>query len=541
VKCQNKCCAIIVIVAVTIAALAMRLPKLSQRPMHGDEAVHAAKFKDLLEKNLYRYDPIEYHGPTLNYFTLIPAWLTSAENLTQVTEFTLRIVPVVFGVLLVLLLLLLIDALTPPIAVIAAFLTAISPAMVFLSRYYVQEMLLVCFTFAIIVFAYRYCKTKKIYWALLAGGAVGLTHATKETCLVTFGAMALALGLTLLVNRRQGGDPLKKIHLWHILAAGAVAVAVSALFYSSFFTNPHGIIDSVTTYKTYFIRAAQNRLHIHPWYYYFEVLYETGFNPAMFLNESVIVILAIIGFIAALTKKGVKDTNRNLLRFIAFYTIITTVIYCAIPYKTPWSMLCFFHGIILLAAVGIVVIVRLWTSSYYRIIMVTIFAAVAVTVTCQSILTTYKYYDSPANPYVYAHPTTDVFTIVQKVEEIAAAHPDGRNMYIQVICPDDDYWPLPWYLRSFTNIGWWNHVDFNAPSAPVIIASPSVEPALLKYLYELPPPGQKNLYVSFLEPNTQLRPAIELHGYVKKELWDSYLQKKEPVSVTPSTQNEQKP
>ena len=57
---------------IILLALALRLPRLAQRPMHTDEAVHAIKFGQLLENNDYRYDHFEYHGPTLNYFTLLP-------------------------------------------------------------------------------------------------------------------------------------------------------------------------------------------------------------------------------------------------------------------------------------------------------------------------------------------------------------------------------------------------------------------------------------------------------------------------------------
>ena len=101
----KKCC--IFVLAVMIAAVALRLPRLGQRPMHGDEAVHAVKFGELLEKNFYRYNPDDYHGPTLNYFTLIPAWLSGIHKFKDLNEFTLRIVPVFFGLLLVLMPLLL--------------------------------------------------------------------------------------------------------------------------------------------------------------------------------------------------------------------------------------------------------------------------------------------------------------------------------------------------------------------------------------------------------------------------------------------------
>jgi predicted membrane-bound mannosyltransferase len=134
---------------------------------------------------------------------LIPACISSEAKLTEVNELTLRIVPVFFGVLLILLLLLAADGLGPGAAIFAAVLTAISPAMVFYSRYYIHEMLLVCFTFGAIVCGYRYAQSKSVGWILLTGIFLGLMHATKETCIIAFGSMALALLLTLIISRRS--------------------------------------------------------------------------------------------------------------------------------------------------------------------------------------------------------------------------------------------------------------------------------------------------------------------------------------------------
>ena len=88
--------------AVLILAIALRISRLDIRPMHGDEAVHAYRFGQLLEANNYRYDPNEFHGPTLNYFTLVPALLSGQHTYASLTEITLRIVPVFFGLILVL-------------------------------------------------------------------------------------------------------------------------------------------------------------------------------------------------------------------------------------------------------------------------------------------------------------------------------------------------------------------------------------------------------------------------------------------------------
>jgi len=518
----KKCC--VLILAATIVAIALRLPRLAQRPMHGDEAVHAIKFGELLAEGVYTYNPDEYHGPTLNYLTLIPARLSSAEKLTQVSEVTLRIVPVIFGVLLVLLILPAGDGLGPGAAVYAAILTAISPAMVFYSRYYIQEMLLVCFTFSAIVFGYRYTRNKNIIWALLTGMSLGLMHATKETCIIAFGSMFLALLLMLLMRRSKGAlvNASKAIKPSHLIAGLAAGVIVSALFYSSFLTNPGGIPDSVRTYTTYFDRAGGNTLHIHPWYYYLKILIYSRYADGPIWTEALIVLLAVVGFIAAMTKKGLSSANVNLLRFIGFYTLVLTVVYSVIPYKTPWCMLGFLHGMILLAGVGAVVLVKLMPNVLPRLIILLLLFEGSIHLTWQSYLSNYKFYADSRNPYVYAHPTNEVFTITEKIEEYASVHEDGYDIPVDVICREDDYWPLPWYLRSFKKIRWSNEVVNDAPSAPLIIASPDFETALTNKLYALTPLEKRQMYMFLFDKPyyVWLRPQVKLLGFVRKDLWE---------------------
>ena len=515
----------VLILAATIACIALRLPQLKQRPMHGDEAVHAFKFGELLEQGLYRYDPNEYHGPTLNYLTLIPARLSSAKKLTEISETTLRIVPVFFGVLLVVLLLLVADGLGRASAVCAAILTAISPAMVFYSRYYIQEMLLVCFTFGVIACGYRYTQKKNTKWALLTGMFLALMHATKETCIIAFGSMLLALLLMRLMRSRQNGFVLdtKAVRPSHLVAGLVAAAVVSGLFYSSFLSNPGGILDSARTYTTYFNRAGQNQLHIHPWYYYLKMLIYSRYGSGPVWSEALIVLLAVVGFIVAIRGKGLAGVNFHLLRFIAFYTLVMTVAYSIIPYKTPWCLLGFLHGMILLAAVGAVALVNLTPNISARVVVGVLLIVGGAHLAWQGYLGSYKYYADSRNPYVYAHPTTDVFTITERVEELAKVHPDGHEMQIQFVCPGGDYWPFPWYLRSFPNVWWWNGIDERVMPAPVIIASPSVEPELLAF-FDMPPPGKKDLYVPLFDTYIELRPRVELRGYVTKDLWDSYQQ-----------------
>jgi hypothetical protein len=133
-------------------------------------------------------------------------------------------------------------------------------------------------------------------------------------------------------------------------------------------------------------------------------------------------------------------------------------------------------------------------------------------------------YDADSrNPYVYAHPTREIFTVVEKIQEYADVHEDGRDMPIEVICAGDDYWPLPWYLRSFTRVSWSSRVVDSSSAAPLIIASasPDIEAALAHKLYTLIPPQERKLYMCLFDKPyyVWLRPKVKLLGYVRRDLW----------------------
>ena len=489
--------------------------------MHGDEAVHAYRFGQLLEANNYRYDPTEFHGPALNYFTLIPALLSGRHTYASLTEITLRIVPVFFGLVLVLMPLLLLNGLGRPVAVVACALTAVSPAFVFYSRYYIPEMLLVCFTFGMIVSGYRYARSKKWLWALRTGVFAALCFATKETSVIAFVAIIVALAIVLL-TRKEGRPMLNLVHPGHLVLAIIGAVVVWGLFYSSFFNNPAGLIDSFRSYATYFHRAGNNQFHIHPWYYYFKLLLYNKADGGPPWTEAFIVILAVVGLIVVISRRGVSGLDSNLLKFIAGYTVIITVVYSAIPYKTPWCLLSFYQGMILLAAIAIVAILNLLGRLLSRVILAAFFATFATDLVLQAFVANFISFAEPGNPYVYAHPTKDVLAIARRVEEVSRAYPAGREMPIWVLCPQGDYWPLPWYLRSFKNVGYYNDVNEIFSPAPVVIASAGLEGRLITRLFDLSPPGQKNLYVPLFDKGIELRPRVELRGYVTKDLWDQW-------------------
>ena len=497
------------------AALVLRCSQPDARPMHNDEGVNALKFKTLWEQGVYRYDPDEYHGPTLPYFTLGWMKLIRAPDFAHQTEGRLRFVTVLFGIGLILLLPLVADGLGRRTSIVAAFFTAISPAMVFYSRYYIHEMLLVFFAFAAFACVWRYRRSGNIRWALLAGAAAGLMQSTKETFVLSIAAAGIAWAANEFWNWRIAATGPAQPWRWnfkHVAAAVAVWGVVAVLLFSSFFTNWNGIADAVRTYLPWLHRAQGASPHIHPWSFYLERL--AWFHPAKGLTSSelFILVLAVFGLVAVFRSKLPSGSNISFARFIVFYTVILTAIYSVIAYKTPWCLLNFYHGMILLAGVGAVAVVDCFRKRVAKFAVGILLAAGAAQLAAQAwqLSTTTTYSADPRNPYAYAQTSRDALELVAKVNAIAAASPQGKETEVKVMAPESEYGPLPWYLRNFDNGGWWSQIP-PEPFAPIMIVSTKFDAQLDR--------NKTHLMAGLFE----LRPGAFFELYVETNLWAGYL------------------
>ena len=243
------------------AAILFRVVRLDLRPMHHDEANQAVKFGDLLERGEYTYDPLEHHGPTLYYFSLPFAWVISGKSFAALDEVTLRIVPALFGVGIVLLLLLLKDAFSRSAIVFSGIFAALSPLMVFYSRFYIQETLLAFFLLGVIAASWRYHVDRTWGWAALTGVFIGLMYATKETCVMVFGALFFGLLLARIFTKEPIAEKPRLSHGFIFIGS---AFPVVFLLYSSFFKNPKGSMDSVLSFQPYFSKAGEAGCHSYP-------------------------------------------------------------------------------------------------------------------------------------------------------------------------------------------------------------------------------------------------------------------------------------
>ncbi|HEX3716734.1 MAG TPA: flippase activity-associated protein Agl23 [Verrucomicrobiae bacterium] len=511
-----KRCVLAGMAVLTVFGLWLRLHDLRLRPMHNDEGVNAMKFQALWVNNNYKYDPNEFHGPTLPYLTLFSAWLSGKRDFNQFTETTFRAVPAIFGAGLILLLLIVAADLGNVETLWAAALIAVSPAMVFYSRYYIHEIPLVFFTAFSFFSLWRYCKSGRLAWALAAGIGLGLMAATKETFVFAIAALGLAIASSTVWSRWREPDAtrLKWQGRWtHVLFALAAALVVAALFFSSFFTNGRGLLDAVLAYGPWFRRAGGESIHTHPWPFYFQHLFWFHSAGGPIWSEGFAGALAAVGFFVALF-----GTARPLLRIIAFYTVWLTLIYTILAYKTPWCLLGFYHGMILLAAVGAASILRACKTVGFKTAVFLVLVIGVAQLGWQARRGNFGaqksgalYCASPKNPYVYSQTSPDILRLVSTVDGLAHVSPDGYNTVVEVISPQS-YWPLPWYLRRFTKVGYWDQTP-NQPLAPIMIVSTDLRAAFDER------PDKTHLMAGYF----QLRPNVFMELYVSTALWAEYV------------------
>jgi len=509
---------LLLLFAVTMAA-AFRLPQLSVRPMHADEAVQAARFRDLWLEGRFVYDPNEFHGPTLAYATLPSADLSPATSYADTTEVTYRVVPALFGVGLVVLMFLLVDGLGITATATAALLAAISPAMVFYSRYYIHETLLAFFTLAAIACGWRYVTSRKLVWCLMTGTCLGLMQATKETAVIAYFAAAcacviMALGAPRTPQAEEGGP---KSWSWlHLTSGSLVAVAVTVILLSSFFTNLRGPIDGVLTYTAWLSRAGGTSPHVNPWSFYLHrlVWWRVGYGPVW--SEGLILILAATGLLSALIPavRSVNGGREGFVRWLGCYTFVVTLTYTLIPYKTPWCLIQFLLGMILLAGVGAAVLLRLSRPLWLRVIITTLLAVGAGHVAWQAYRASFLLPADVGNPYVFAQTSPDALRLADDVSQLATASALGWRTPVKVIWNDAYYWPLPWYLRRFEHVELWRSFPDNS-AAPVMIAAPQFQTQLDERM------GTDYVMTDYYE----IRPQVLAQLWVRFDLWKTHLRR----------------
>jgi uncharacterized protein (TIGR03663 family) len=327
---------------------------------------------------------------------------------------------------------------------------AFSPPAVYYSRYFIQETLLVAFTLCAFICCQQWYRLGQRRWAIAAGVCLGLMQATKASAPVFLLAAVLALYFvrpTTTARLRVGHA------LTYAISAGVI---VAALFYSSFGTHPQGLIDAVRVYGPSATRAVGESGHEKSVWYYLQLF---GWNRegGLVWQQIGFSSLAIIGGVIAWSR------GDRFLRGVVIYTGIITVILSLTPYKTPWHAVHLVPGLSVLAGGALTALPHVWPA--IAIAGTAFFFQIG-----QTRLAVFLRPADARNPYAYVHSSSDVLKFRGVVADAMARSPDGIVLVI-----GQEYWPLPWYLRSFPQVGYWSNPPEACDGSVVIVSQEHVD------------------------------------------------------------------
>lgn len=140
---------------ITIVAAFFRFYELGLKPFHHDEGVNGFFLTSLFRNGAYKYDPANYHGPTLYYISLFFSTLFGLNTIS------VRASVAIFGVLMVVLAFFLRPFIGKTGSLTAALFLALSPGMVFISRYFIHEIFFVFLALALVLSVLLFIRNEK--------------------------------------------------------------------------------------------------------------------------------------------------------------------------------------------------------------------------------------------------------------------------------------------------------------------------------------------------------------------------------------------
>ena len=420
--------------------------------MHTDESINAYIIGQLLAGEKFHYDPQDRHGPALAAETLPVVRLLGAEKFADLTETQLRLVPALTGAALVLLFGAGVEMFGFIACLVAALLFAFAPLPVYYSRYFIHETLFVTATLGLLLSGWRALQKKSVLAAVLAGFCAALMLACKETAVIHFFALVVALLAVRFGTPASGqarmrksqehagsetGVPSAKL----FLAAAGIFILTAVLFFTWFGQSWSGLADLFRAIPHLASRAGGEG-HEKPFWYY-AALFDSTWSGGFLLE------LSLLGIVVAVF----EFKRRNIsLAFISIYFLVVFGIYSAIPYKTPWLALNFWLPVALLDGIAAWWFWKALEKSFARWLLFVPVILIGASMGKDVQKLVFKIPADEKNPYAYAHTGEDLLRLPGRLEELARQI-KTPNPRIAVVAADA--WPLPWYLRKFSLAGFW--------------------------------------------------------------------------------------
>ena len=456
---------------------------LDVRPLHHDEGVYASFISRLLAGYRFVYDPARFHGPFLIFFA------APFVRLLGESVFVLRLPVALASSLMVPLLLPLRRRLGMAGITAAAWLLALSPSFIAYGRDLIPETFLVCLTLALVAAVSAWLETRSERSLILAAFCLGLLAAVKETYALTLVILAIA---GLLARTWSHGRPYLQ-DLWGSPRRGTIArvLAVLAvpyvLLYTSFFTNPWGLLDSFRTFFFWAGKGIEGAQHAKPWDYF----------PRLLLSfETVTVACALAGAWIAVRRRDAFGT------FCALWAAGELAAYSLLRYKTPWLALNILVPAVLAAGVLFRDVFSRPAPTAVRAVLMALFIVGLAWGGWRAVEVSFLRYDDDRLALVYVPTHRDVKELLVYVREAARPSPARARPSVRIF--GRHAWPLPWYLRDLPGMEYRHEIPPH-PDGDVLVLEKQLEGRLRPLLRQ-----------RYRRREYQLRPRVWVAVYVKE-------------------------
>jgi uncharacterized protein (TIGR03663 family) len=466
-----------IFILILILAFILRFLVLDLKLLHHDEAIHSWFSYELLTRGAWQYDP-SYHGPFLYFVT------AGMFALIGPSDFAARLLPSLFGFLVIPLVYCIyqLGYINKNQTLVAAIFLAISPDMIYFSRFLRHDIFMLFFTMLLLVAILYWFERQQTRFAVLAAVAAAGALSCKEEMPFIFMVFVLLFAFAAWKGRftlppRWKAD----LILFIVLIIAIMSVLYSAFFFhidtligQNFGITAQGIHFEANTTGWY--RAIEHWTAMHnqqrlggPMYYYI---------PLFLLYELPIFILALIGTLRFITAGlhpirfmkrvmnwirdrhftlSVRDlaaiSRQDLLagqerdakseeffRFCICWMLATMIFYAYVGEKVPW---------LIIAQLLPMCFVATYNLNWQK-------TAFALAGCVFLIVMTWHVAFVPVD---INEPIVQVQNSEEMREVMALMDASDR-----VVIASKDYWPLPWYYRGDI---WKEKIDFYGDRADV--------------------------------------------------------------------------
>ena len=455
-----------------VLALATRFWHLGDRPLHHDESIHAHQSYTLMKDGTWRYDPA-YHGPFLYYANAFVYRLLGVNNTTA------RLLPAIFGLLLIAAAIPLSRWIGRRAAIAYALLVLISPHLTYFSRFIREDIYSLAFTLGTVLAFQMFLEMDRAKWLTLAAVSFAFAGITKENAYMT-GVLFLAYGAWAFAERvarakgRKGAFAQSisatagwiRARILPLLTAALVFLGIWALAYSAFGKYPKDWLAIPKAVRYWMGQHSIARIPGPPWYYVPQLLY----------YETAIVFAACFAF------RRPEKRNSPFLRFVLFWAIGSLLLYAWAREKVPWLTVHALLPVTILAAVGVAGLWRDRREKRPRLAL-TVFSVLAAVNTSGMLLSSFRYgaHDVERDPrhaeiLAYVQTTKDLVRALEPVELAKQKVVPGQAV---ITVAGEASWPLTWYLRDVPT-KWVARVE--DATTPIIVSDWNPEGGLEKQL-----------------------------------------------------------